>query len=189
MCQVTIDIGRRMLYNIYKGRMPMEKSITKYSSTTCPDCGCVLSIPSNFYMPPFLNDDSDWACPQCGLVCRSWLGTIHWTTQRLRLAVDRAKYKEQRVFDAQEQLDKLLKKYPNIAVRLTSGSRNDVDNDLILGEVFTDRGRNCDGDDYWEKRIWTGVEDNVWMLLIQMQERAEEIEGLIEKRGNDGTNE
>lgn len=166
------------------GIMTDKTSITKYGSTECPDCGCVMDIPSSFHMPPLFNDDSDWACPQCGLVCRGWLGTVHWTTKRLRLAVSTDKYKEQRVFDAQEQLDKLLKEHPDIAIRFISGSRTGItgDNDLIIGEVLADRGQNCDGNNYWEKRIWASVEDTVWMLLVSMEERGEEIEELIKKR-------
>ncbi len=161
----------------------VELNITAYESTECPTCGCVLSIPTDYYSPYII---TTWACPQCGLVCElKALANARWTTRRLRLAVSADKYIDQMVFDAQKKLDKLLKKYPDVGLRLISGSRTGIinQNDLMIGEIFANRAMNCGGDDYWKNQIWTDVQDNLAALLISMGEQIEEIEGLIKEKG------
>jgi len=173
---------------IYTGEgksMDKKASITQYDSTKCPTCGCVLSVPRDFhYSGMFLSDN--WACPQCGLVCRRWLGKVYWTTKSLRLAVNADKHREQRVFDAQERLDQLLKKYPDIGIRFVSGSRTGMvdDNDFVIAEIFANRAGSCCGDDYWKNRIWVGIEDNMWALLITIREQAEGIEKEIKEKAD-----
>jgi len=178
---------------IYTGKgksMNKKTSITQYDSTKCPTCGCVLSVPRDFhYSGVFPNDN--WACPQCGLVCKCWLGKVYWTTKSLRLAVNADKYREQRIFDAQERLDQLLKKYPDIGIRFVSGSRTGMvdDNDFVIAEIFTNRAESCCGDDYRKNRIWVGMEDNMWALLITIREQAEWIEEEIKEKNADNAND
>ena len=149
-----------------------------YVSTTCPNCGCTISIPTMPTDTVYLRVGS-WACPKCGQLGRVNHGDFQWTSDKITLAIDANKFIEQQVYSAQKRLDKLLKAHDNMGIRLMCGSRNGVDNDLVIAQVFATRDyefatRDCEGDS-----IWTGVEDDIETLLIHIKQWADKIDDKI----------
>jgi len=154
--------------------IPYELS---YISTACPNCGCTISIPS--VTPSWYLSTCSWACPKCGQLCEIRSGKVYWREDSVILAVNANKFFEQRVFIVQERLDKLLKRHNNLGIRLFSGSRTGLSNDLIVMQIFSTR--DCGGDS-----IWGAAEDDMETLLIKLGQQIGLIEDLIEEKDDNG---
>lgn len=96
--------------------------------------------------------------------------------ERITLAISTDRFKEQRVFEAQKQLDKLLKVHSNIGIRLVTTSRTGLENDLIIAQVFTTRDCQTGTD------IWTGIENDIGTLLIHIGQSIGTIEKTIDTK-------
>jgi len=140
-----------------------------YITTVCPQCGCVLGIPTG----NMLHLTKSWVCPRCGQLYITGVGIGYWTEDQVTLALDANRFIEQQALNAQISLDRFLKTHDDMGIKFTSGSLTGRKNDLVIAEVFATR--DCRED----SRIWTGIKEDMTMLLIYIKQNLRIIEDLI----------